>query len=116
MAASQVVIYSVFFLKIFEQAGPNLSLLQIAKLRWFGRLSRLFRTSTHREKVRELATAGLTSSDRKSLIVMNMYNNKLPERRPIGIRVGIFEQAGPNLTSAQIHVVNFDVLVFGKAC
>ena len=36
------------------------------------------------------------------------------ERRPIGIRVGIFEQADPNLTSAQI--VNCDVLVFEKAC
>ena len=34
--------------------------------------------------------------------------------RPKGIRVGTFEQAGPNLTSAQI--VNCDVLVFEKAC
>ena len=63
----------------------------------------------------ELATAGL------NLVLSQRLNcnddvwlNKLPEGRPIDIRVGIFEQAGTNLTSAQIHVVNCDVLVFEK--
>ena len=107
IAASQVVIYSVFL--VFEQAGPNLSLLQIAKLRWFSRLSRLFRTSTHKEKVRGLATAGLNLA---RLQILNwdeyVWLNKLPERRPIGVRVqGIFEQAGPNLTSAEIVILMF---------
>ena len=87
----------MFFL-VFEQAGPNLSLLQIAKLRWFGRLSRLFQTSIHREKVRELATAGLNLVPSQILNCDEyVWLNKLPERHPIGIRVGIFEQAGPNL-------------------
>ena len=67
------------------------------------------------KKERELATAGLNLV-RSQILNCDEYVwlNKLPERRPIGITVGIFEQAGPNLTSAQI--VNFDVLVFGKAC
>ena len=73
----------------------------------------LFRTPPHREKVMELATADMNLV-RSQMLNCNDGLNKLPEGRPIGIIVGIFELTGPNLTSAQI--VNFDVLVFEKAC
>ena len=110
--ASQVVAYSVFF-NIWKGLPESL-LIADSKTVLIWSFKQAISNIDPKGKVRELATAGLNLV-RSQILNCDYYVwlNKLPERRPIGIRVAIFKQAGPILTPAQI--VNCDVLVFEKA-